>query len=193
MAEHETTETFHRRGPNDGFHVGYHRWTTHADYVALTEALGYGNDRDEPAATPEEITDPLLEMQAAAHEHFECPVWCDECEQYETPRSCAHCSGSGYGGPLLQTMDNIQGWIDCEWCAGDGREHAPDGLSPLAALQKRIRALADEWQSNAAANEHAGHFPWAMWQHRSNELRALLDEPADHRVLATTEPTEESL
>ena len=46
-------------------------------------------------------------------------------------------------------------------------------------LAQAVKRLADEWQRNAAANERAGHFPWAMWQNRANDLRALLAEYRD--------------
>lgn len=64
-------------------------------------------------------------------EHVECPVWCYECERMERWQSCAHCNGSGCGpGTASGTYE------ECEWCAGDGRDHEPD----LAARAEKLEA-----------------------------------------------------
>lgn len=55
------------------------------------------------------------------NEHDECPVWCDDCERIERPWSCTHCNGSGCGPGTA-----LGAYSECEWCAGDGREHDPD-------------------------------------------------------------------
>lgn len=54
-------------------------------------------------------------------EHIECPVWCYECERMERWQSCTHCNGSGCGPGTASGA-----YEECEWCAGDGRDHEPD-------------------------------------------------------------------
>lgn len=95
------------------------------EYHALTSALGYGDGVTEPAASPSSLLDPLLETQATAREHDDgCPEWCDDCDQWEKPRSCPECHGSGCGpGTALGAYEA------CHDCGGDGRDHEPYTLS----------------------------------------------------------------
>lgn len=100
------------------------RLVTHADYLALTSALGYGDDTTEPAAHPRDLIDPLTGALHAAHEHDECPLWCDDCDQWEKPRSCQPCHGSGCGpGTATGAYD------PCEHCASTGTDHQPYTLT----------------------------------------------------------------
>ncbi len=85
--------------------------------------LGYGDGVTEPAATLDDLIDPLEEVFAAARDHDECPEWCDEDEQWERPRSCGTCHGSG-------CLPNAElAYLECPDCAGDGRDHAEYRLS----------------------------------------------------------------
>jgi hypothetical protein len=101
------------------FHAGG-REVTRADYLALTGALEYGDDGfQSPAAHPRDLIDPLTEAMSAAREHdVACPEWCDECDQWERPRSCEPCHGSGCGPGTASGA-----YEECEHCAGDGRDH----------------------------------------------------------------------
>ncbi len=102
------------------FTVGYDHEVTRDEYLAFTSALGFGNDRDEPAATPTQLIDPLQQIVSDASDHHECPVWCDDCDQWEAPMSCGPCWGSGCGpGTATGAYD------PCEHCAGDGLNHLP--------------------------------------------------------------------
>ena len=55
---------------------------------------------------------------ALAHEQ-DCPVYCDDDERYEMVRSCKHCNGSGCGPGTASGA-----YEECQWCAGDGRDHS---------------------------------------------------------------------
>lgn len=87
------------------------------DALEMAEHTTHGVMR----ARLDEVLDVITSYRDADHEHQECPVWCDDCERWERPRTCEHCNGSGCGpGTALGAYE------ECEWCAGDGREHEPD-------------------------------------------------------------------
>lgn len=135
------------RPDKDGqFLVGYDRAVTRQDYLAFTSALGFGDDRNEPAATPSEILDPIQAAFLAAGDHQGCPEWCDDCDQWERPRSCERCHGSGcVPGTTTGTYD------PCADCDADGSNHLPYTLTgtwrgaalaagqAIAALHPRVQ------------------------------------------------------
>ncbi|MBM4468186.1 hypothetical protein GS502_21865 [Rhodococcus hoagii] len=72
-------------------------------------------------ASLEDIVARAESLSSVDLEHMECAQWCDECERFEAWQSCTHCNGSGCGpGTALGAHE------ECEWCAGDGREHDLD-------------------------------------------------------------------
>lgn len=89
-----------------------------AERVRWSVMLGYGNDVTEPAVTVKDFEPVWEDVKFAAECHVDCPQWCDMCDQWEKPRSCGQCNGSGCGpGTALGAYD------PCEYCAGDGRDH----------------------------------------------------------------------
>lgn len=98
---------------------GLRQWR---DRVALAlgvadEVTGYGVH----SAEVDQAVERAESLVNIENEHDECPVWCDECERWERPMSCTHCKGSGCGPGTA-----LGAYAECEWCAGDGREHDPD-------------------------------------------------------------------
>ncbi|NCL73749.1 hypothetical protein [Rhodococcus sp. YH1] len=100
--------------------------------IELAEALemaenvvGYGWH----IAEHDELVERANDLTAIGREHDECPVWCDECERFEHQRTCAHCNGSGVDAAGCAKSG---AYAECEWCAGDGREHGPDPASATA-------------------------------------------------------------
>lgn len=55
------------------------------------------------------------------------PVWCGGCEQWETPRSCPACRGSGSAQRSIGVDSSSAAWAECGHCAGNGTDHAPAG------------------------------------------------------------------
>ncbi len=92
-----------------------------------SDTIGEGDGVTMPAMTPEDFQPLWRDVLAAAKEHDECPEWCDHCTQWERPRSCARCKGSGCGpGTALGAYE------PCDDCGGDGRDHEAYGLSGAA-------------------------------------------------------------
>lgn len=93
-------------------------------------------------------------------EHIECPQWCDECERFDAWQSCTHCNGSGCGPGTASGA-----YEECEWCAGEGREHDRG--------RERTRGVLAE-----VADEHRRQDEeWGEQDHR-DELRAELVQAA---------------
>lgn len=73
-----------------------------------------------PEASLGDVLDVVAELKADAGDHVECPEWCEDCQQWEWPRSCPPCNGSGCGALTAK------GAFDpCPDCAGEGRDHKP--------------------------------------------------------------------
>ena len=62
---------------------------------AFAEALDFGNDRTEPAATLTEMLDPIEQAFGEARDHAECPVMCELCGERLAWQLCEKCYGSG--------------------------------------------------------------------------------------------------
>jgi len=120
--------------------MDYVRWTDAvSDALGMSEPAGEGNPR--MWAGEDEVVDVIEDLKSVYNEHRECPVWCDECLRWERPQTCEHCEGSGYGGPLRIPADaEVPGWIECEWCAGDGRKHDEEEQNEPRRL-RRVRKL----------------------------------------------------
>lgn len=87
----------------------------------LTSRLGYGDGITEPQADNDTIVAEFHELGGIAIDHAECPVWCDECTDWELPRTCQYCNGSGCGPGTT-----FGAYEECDFCAGDGRHHQGD-------------------------------------------------------------------
>lgn len=88
----------------------------------FTARLGFGDGVTEPAATLDDLIDPLEDVLAAARDHDECPVWCEVCNQWEISRSCPECHGAG--GFCVSGA-----FAECNLCGGTGTDHLEYRLS----------------------------------------------------------------
>lgn len=84
------------------------------EYHRFTSAVGFGDNVTEPAATPEELIDPIMRTLSDAQEHIECAVTCEYCGEPLARETCQHCHGAGCGPGSHD---------ECEWCAGVGKVH----------------------------------------------------------------------
>lgn len=90
-----------------------------AEYLRMTDALSYGDGVTEPAPSPTDLIDPLQAALSVARDHDDgCPEWCDDCEQWERPRSCEKCRGCG-----CDPATALGAYSPCKDCDGDGRSH----------------------------------------------------------------------
>ena len=116
---------------------------------AFAEALGFGDGRNEPAATLAQMIDPLAEDRATAAEHIECAVMCESCGEVLAADRCEECHGSG-------CLPNAElAYLECGTCAGVGRIHVGCAEASYAGLAaraeaaeqavERVRELAEYW------------------------------------------------
>ncbi len=105
-------------------------------------ALGFGDNISEPAAPIDVVTTYFEGLTNDAHEHEECPIWCDAHEWWERKNSCETCYGAG------SVNDGIGATARCMACdsprTGDsiGTDHAEYSFSgtPVGdALAERDR------------------------------------------------------
>ena len=99
-------------------------------------------------------------------EHIECPVWCYECERMERWQSCTHCNGSGCGPGTASGA-----YEECEWCAGDGRDHEPD----LTARAEKAEAKVARVITALEAAEKSVPDDWGVTYIYTSQLRAALE------------------
>lgn len=99
-------------------------------------------------------------------EHIECPVWCYECERMERWQSCTHCNGSGCGPGTASGA-----YEECEWCAGDGRDHEPD----LTARAENAEATIVRVITALEAAEKSVPDDWGVTYIYTSQLRAALE------------------
>lgn len=157
-----------------------------AERVAFADALGFGDDRTELAATLAQMVDPIRQAFSDAHEHHECPVVCELCGETLARETCEHCHGSG-------CLPNAAlAYLECDWCAGVGRIHPGCAEKSYAALTSErdsllavvasVRELADEWAS------------WAEFRStpRINAFRDASDQIRAALSPTTTETGDES-
>ena len=121
---------------------------------AFSEALGFGDDATEPAASLEEMVEPIQFAFQDAHDHDECPKYCELCGERFADVRCVKCSGSGcLWNPQLAHLE-------CDECAGSGWIHegctqmsyedmaaqlaAPDLLNELDQLRGQV-ARVEAW------------------------------------------------
>ena len=106
---------------------------------AFAEALEFGNDRTEPAATLTEMLDPIEQAFGEARDHAECPVVCELCGERLAWQLCEKCYGSG-------CLSNAAlAYLECDECAGAGMIHpdcAERTYAELAAEVRRLRAAS---------------------------------------------------
>lgn len=109
-------EVDHRDG---SFLIGW-KPVTRQDYLAFTDAIGFGDDRTEPAARPDEMVDSIQQAFSEADEHRECPILCELCGEMLARTTCPECGGSGANNALSQAS---MAWSECELCAGATKIH----------------------------------------------------------------------
>lgn len=86
----------------------------HAERIAFTVALGYGDD-----AKLDDLVEPLTAaLELATLHDAECPRDCGECGHRLAATRCEHCNGSGCGPGTASGA-----YEECEWCAGVGWIH----------------------------------------------------------------------
>ena len=107
-------------------------------------ALGFGDGVTEPAATLEEMVDPIEEAFGAARDHQECPAVCELCGEQLAWQLCEKCYGSG-------CLSNAAlAYLECDECGGAGMIHpdcAEQTYAELAAEVRRLQAAVANWQS----------------------------------------------
>ena len=163
-------------------------------WLTFTSALGFGNNRTEPAAELSEMIDPIERAFSDARDHQECAVICELCGDPLAAKTCDECHGSG-------CLPNSRlAYLECGTCAGVGKVH--EGCveksyaelvaevaelraelrvttnerdrsrvygRELRAMIDRVRALADEWTNDLKS------YPNRAVEVRRDDLRAALD------------------
>ncbi|GAA1812610.1 hypothetical protein [Nesterenkonia flava] len=81
----------------------------------LSERLGFGDGRTEPAADVDDIVRIWGEIEEEAREHRECPRHCELCGERLATELCEHCHGSGVDAAACEASG---AYAECEWCAG---------------------------------------------------------------------------
>jgi len=111
--------------------------------IEFTSALGFGDDKSEPAARLPEIVNDVAEAFGAARDHYECPMICENCGERLADKECEPCYGSGCGPRTAEGA-----YDECEHCAGVGRIHEgcaeksyADLVSELDAALARVEEL----------------------------------------------------
>lgn len=118
---------------------------------AFSEALGYGDDVTEPAASLEELVEPIKEMMAADLEHAECPVVCEQCGDRVAATLCPECGGSGLNNEASAAAGAM---VECEWCAGSRKVHDCPGVPLSTLVAERDQLLARLEAVRAVAEGH---------------------------------------
>lgn len=101
--------------------------------------LGFGDNVSEPAATLEQMVEPIEWAFSEARDHGECPVLCELCGETLAGTDCEYCHGAG-------CLPNPSAYDECQWCAGAGRIHegcvekSYDDLTAELAAQGRVIA-----------------------------------------------------
>lgn len=142
-------------------------------WLTFTSRLGFGDNKTERAAELSEMVDPIEEAFAAQRDHQECAVTCELCGDPLASKTCDECHGSGC------LPNSALAYLECGTCAGVGKIHEgcveksyTDLVAEVAELRvtiDRVRALADEWESEWDAAAEA----------RAAELRAALGGAGD--------------
>lgn len=112
-----------------------------ADRLGFSSALGFGDGFSEPAATLEQMLEPIEDAFQSAHDHDECPRFCELCGERLAATRCDRCHGGGCIPNASWTYE------ECPPCGGAGWVH--DGCAgftydELAAEVTRLRAELDE-------------------------------------------------
>ena len=119
---------------------------------AFAEALEFGNDRTEPAATLTEMLDPIEQAFGEAWDHAECPVVCELCGERLAWQLCEKCHGSG-------CLSNAAlAYLECDECAGAGMIHpdcAERTYAELAAEVRRLQAAVERVREMHAGEPYA--------------------------------------
>lgn len=100
----------------------------------LSERLGFGDGRTEPAAGVDDIVRIWGEIEEEAREHRECPRHCELCGERLATELCEHCHGSGVDAAACEASG---AYAECEWCAGAQYVHP-------GCVEKSYADLAEE-------------------------------------------------
>ena len=121
-----------------------------AERVRFAARLGFGDDVNEPAATLEQMVDPIEQAFHDARDHGECAVICELCGDPLATHTCERCHGSG-------CLPNAAlAYLECDECAGVGKVHPgcrEASYSDLAATVARLTADLDAERAKVAAVE----------------------------------------
>lgn len=109
----------------------------------FSDDLLFGDGITEPAATLNDMVDPIRDAFEAQHDHIECPIICELCGEKLADKTCEHCHGSGADN---QAASAAGAWVECEWCGGAGKIHegcVEKSYADIATENSVIRAQID--------------------------------------------------
>ena len=109
----------------------------------FSDDLLFGDGITEPAATLNDMVDPIRDAFEAQHDHIECPIICELCGEKLADKTCEHCHGSGADN---QAASAAGAWVECEWCGGTGKIHegcVEKSYADLATENSALRAQID--------------------------------------------------
>lgn len=122
----------------------------HSAHLRMTSALEFGDGVNEPAATADQLIDPLGQALNDARDHFECPVICDQCGENLAATTCHRCYGSGC------LPNDALAYQECEWCAGVGKVHEGCVEKSYSELADEVEYLLDKVVTSYRAGYDAG-------------------------------------
>ena len=109
----------------------------------FSDDLLFGDGITEPAATLNDMVDPIRDAFEAQHDHIECPIICELCGEKLADKTCEHCHGSGADN---QAASAAGAWVECEWCGGAGKIHegcVEKSYADIATENSALRAQID--------------------------------------------------
>ena len=109
----------------------------------FSDDLLFGDGITEPAATLNDMVDPIRDAFEAQHDHIECPIICELCGEKLADKTCEHCHGSGADN---QAASAAGAWVECEWCGGAGKIHegcVEKSYADIATENSVLRAQID--------------------------------------------------
>ena len=109
----------------------------------FSDDLLFGDGITEPAATLNDMVDPIRDAFEAQHDHIECPIICELCGEKLADKTCEHCHGSGADN---QAASAAGAWVECEWCGGAGKIHegcVERSYADIATENSVLRAQID--------------------------------------------------
>lgn len=107
-------------------------------WLAFTSALGFGDNRTEPAAELSEMIDPIEQAFSDTRDHQECAVICELCGDPLAAKTCDECHGSGC------LPNSALAYLECSTCAGVGKVHEGCVEKSYAELVAEVAELRAE-------------------------------------------------